>query len=119
MNTSHNEPWLERSLALLDQSADALDAATLSKLTRARHAALAQPRQRHWQLGLVAVACTAVLALAIGLVGRHSPSTQVPSTATLDAPAIDAIASDDDTLDLSEDLDFYAWLDAQQNHGEG
>jgi hypothetical protein len=120
MNTPrNNEPWLERSLALLQQSADGLDAATLSRLNRARQAALAQPRyvaRRWWG---AAAACAVALVLALGLAQRDRmpPPLAAPSA---DAGVIDALVSDDDSADeMVDDLDFYAWLDAQQHDDEG
>ncbi|HEU4665567.1 MAG TPA: hypothetical protein VFS55_16175 [Dokdonella sp.] len=120
MTTPPREPWLDRSLALLDRSAEALDAATLSRLNRARQAALAQARPRHWHIGAALAAATA-LALAIGLVGRGLAPVPAPPTAhaVSDGGALNALADDDDSLELSEDLDFYAWFDAQQHDVDG
>lgn len=121
MTTPPREPWLDRSLALLDQSAESLDAATLSRLNRARQAALVQPRLRHWRIGLVLAGATAV-ALAIGVGHRgFAPLPPLPAehAAVADGGALDALAADDDSLELTEDLDFYAWLDAQQHDVDG
>ncbi|MBA8883676.1 hypothetical protein [Dokdonella fugitiva] len=119
MNTPPREPWLDRSLALLDQSAESLDAATLSRLNRARQAALVQPTLRHWRVGL-ALAGTAALALMIGIGHRAlAPATRMPPEhVTGQATALDVLA-DDDGLELSEDLDFYAWFDAEQDDVDG
>jgi hypothetical protein len=116
MNVPHDDArWVDRATALLDASAEDLDAATLSRLNRARQAALAvRPgRWRPWTLGAgLAGAAAAMLAIAIGLSGRiDAPATH--AAAPLDASDIDVLASDDDTLDLSENLDFYAWLESQ------
>lgn len=113
-----SEPWLDRSIALLDQSADALDAATLSRLTQARHAAAAHARVRRsrWWIGAAGAACAAALVLAFGLHPWRDPPAGTPVAAV----AVDALATDDDNLDLYQDLDFYAWLDAdEQRGGEG
>jgi hypothetical protein len=113
-----NEDWLDRAKALLDDSADNLDAATLSRLNRARQAALATrrkgPSRWAWSAAL-AGAAAAVFALAIGLNQRAGapPSTPVSS---LQAGDIDVLTSDDD-LDLAENLDFYAWLEKQPAGG--
>ena len=59
-----------------------------------------------------------MLAIAIGLHGRiDAPSSQ--AAAPLDATDIDVLSSDDDTLDLSENLDFYAWLESQPADAHG
>ena len=117
MSHTPREPWLDRSIALLDESADALDAATLSRLTQARHAAaaLVPARRSRWWIGLAGATCAAALALGIGLRSPHAP----PAGAAAAPAAIDALAADDDDLDMYSDLDFYAWLDAEQHGGEG
>jgi hypothetical protein len=122
MNVPHDDArWVDRATALLDASANNLDAATLSRLNRARHAALAaRPgRWRPWTIGAgLAGAAAAMLAIAIGLHGLiGAPMTH--AAAPLDASDIDVLASDDDTLDLSENLDFYAWLETQPADAHG
>lgn len=121
MNTPRNEePWVERAIALLQQSADGLDAATLSRLNRARQAALAQPRRLMPRMWGVAAACAVALVLALGL-GRRDllPEPPPSAVATADIGAIDALASEDDNAEMVDDLDFYAWLDAQQHDDQG
>ena len=113
-----DERWLERAKALLDDSADNLDAATLSRLNRARQAALATRRKgpSRWALSAaLAGAAAAVFALAIGLHQRGAVVPNAPSTG-LEAGDIDVMTSDDD-LDLAENLDFYAWLEKQPAGG--
>ena len=78
MNTPRdNEAWLERSLALLQQSADGLDAATLSRLNRARQAALAQSRRATHLWWSAAFAGAFALVLALGVV-RHDVAPVAP-----------------------------------------
>lgn len=117
MNTSDNEAWVERALTLLDQSADALDAATLSRLNRARQAALAQRHRATWPIwmGGGLGACALALVVAFGVAQRTPLQSPVAIDAASDADAVAA----DDNLDLYENLDFYAWLDAQQQDGDG
>ena len=121
MNTPRNdEPWVDRAIALLQQSADGLDAATLSRLNRARQAALAQPRRMMPRMWGFAAACAVALVLALGL-GRRDLSPDPPpvTVPVADIGAIDALASDDENAEMVDDLDFYAWLDAQQHDDEG
>jgi len=117
----HDEAWIERATALLDRSAENLDAATLSRLNRARQAALAQrrvaARQWIWGAGL-AGAAAAVFALALGLHHRAETPHLAPA-APLQAGDIDYLTSDDETLDLYENLDFYAWLEAHAGDPSG
>lgn len=124
MNQPHEgENWIERATALLDRSADNLDAATLSRLTRARHAALAQrraiPRRWAWCAGL-AGAAVALFGVAVGLHHRFDASgTSATTSAPFQAGDIDLLTSDDDTLDLYENIDFYAWLEKQPGDPRG
>jgi ferric-dicitrate binding protein FerR (iron transport regulator) len=124
MNQPHeNENWIERAQALLDESADNLDAATLSRLNRARQAALAQrrgvPRRWAWSAAL-AGAAVALFGVAVGLHHRFdAPGIGTPTTVPLQAGDIDFLTSDDDALDLYENLDFYAWLEKQNGDPRG
>ena len=114
MSEFDKQPWIRRARELLDDSAQALDAATLSRLNRARQAALGAGRARRllpaWAPAL-GFACSAVLLLAIVLwPHRHgaAPSPHAPVVAA-DAD----FASPDDSIEFYQNLDFYAWLDAQ------
>lgn len=100
-----------RLRAVLEQSAQTLDAATLSRLNRARQAALAaaMPRQR-WSLPLrwgVAFAASAMLAVVL------LPALQTaPVAAPTSSEDFAMIAAEVEPA-LLEDLEFYAWLDSQ------
>lgn len=120
MNDHSNEPWVERAVALLDESTDAFDAATLSRLNRARQVALAQrrPTLSGWMIGTGLAGAALALVLAFGLGQHHALSPLGPPVAIEQVGDADALASDDN-LDLYENLDFYAWLDAQQQDGNG
>jgi len=114
MNPLPSEPWLARALALLDESAASMDAASRARLVRARDAALAQRRRhRHGRViggGLAGVALA--LALVAGIGHRHDAAL-VPD-ARVQGADVDADASGVDAIDLYENLDFYVWLDAEQ-----
>jgi hypothetical protein len=123
VNRPHDDDaWIGRATMLLDESVDNLDAATLSQLNRARQAALAAGRKRParwaWGAGL-AGAVAAVFGLAIGL--HHEPEATLPPIAAtpLQAGDIDLLTSDDDAIDLAENLDFYAWLEKQPDGPSG
>jgi hypothetical protein len=121
MNEPRNdEAWIARAAALLDESTENLDAATLSRLNQARHAAIAQPRSalRPWAFGAgLAGVAVALFGVAVGLhrFDAPGPAASVP----LQAGDIDVVTSDDDTLDLYENLDFYAWLETQPGDSNG
>lgn len=109
--------WVSQAKSVLDQSAEALDGATLSRLNQARQAAMAQRRApRRWLLpaGLVS-ACLLLLAVFTwhGFVPATPGSAEFPLTAKTAASSdIDLVASDDGP-EFYQDLEFYAWLDAQ------
>ncbi|MBS0589197.1 MAG: hypothetical protein JSR65_01000 [Proteobacteria bacterium] len=124
MNDKHPLNWVDQATNLLDESARDLDAATLSRLNRARQTALEQHRRPRtagiWLLpaGLVS-AC--MLLLAVSFWQPHSRHDSPASAATTTAVATlsdTEVASEDATPEFYQDLDFYAWLDAQKG-GDG
>ena len=117
--TEHDEdPWTECIRQQLDQTARDLDAATLSRLNQSRQAALQvapRPMQQTWVWPvLLATACTLTLAVVIWPYGG-SDSVSAPTAATL--PDDFTMLAGDEQLDLYQELDFYAWLDAQPQSG--
>jgi hypothetical protein len=126
MNDFEQQPWVGDARALLDESAQTLDAASLSRLNRVRQAALAQRRQRkrmtRWlpALGL-ACSCALLLALAVWVPQqRVNPADAVPGahSAAAYSAETDAI-SGDDGIEFYQNLEFYAWLDAQEQESGG
>jgi hypothetical protein len=106
----------------LRRSAEDIDAATASRLNRVRQAALAEmPGRRRGGPWLVpALSTAAVTALAIGLWLTRDPGPGLRP----DAPvAVEAAGDMDlllaaDSLEMLEDLEFYAWLDADVSAAE-
>lgn len=125
MNDKHQptgQPaWIEQARILLDESARDLDAATLSRLNRARQVALDGGRTRTahpWLLGTgLASACALLLAVAV-----WQPHRRVEADGAATVPAATASSAEADNDEASpefyQDLEFYAWLDAQ-NPGSG
>lgn len=113
-----DQAWLNSVRQELDAAARDLDAATLSRLNRARQAALCEVGRKRrpllfWMPGLVAAMG---LTLAIGLWLRPGSETQVPE---LSDPAQDfAMLANPDDLKMYDDLEFYAWLDSQQSSSD-
>jgi len=112
--------WTSQAKALLDASADGLDAATLSRLNRARQAALAQrhPVAMRWFMAAgLASACALLLAVAVwhGRAGAPPVPDDI-NVAVANSDDTDPLAEDDD---FYADLDFYAWLDAQDQDPPG
>lgn len=111
---------------LLRQAGEELDAATLSRLNRARQRALGEyDRARHRPLGFgggwqAAVAAAAVAVVAVALWTSRSPTPAIPEpTAAVQVPAdvphpeqaadLEAVFTSDN-LELIENLEFYEWL---------
>jgi hypothetical protein len=125
MNEFDDLGWISRTKVLLDESAEGLDAATLSRLNRTRQAALerARPRaDRRWFLpaGLVS-ACGLVLAVAVWHARAPDDAARLPElpfSASSNGADVDLVSSDD-SLELYQDLEFYAWLDAQDQGSDG
>lgn len=108
-----------RLRAALEDSARGIDAASLSRLNRARQAALAaaQPRRTRWlqPLGwMVGAAACAVLAIALLPMLVSGPVPVAPA----EAPAEFAVLTEEVDPALLADLEFYAWLDSQAGDDE-
>jgi hypothetical protein len=122
-----NEARLARRAGeLLRASAEELDGATRARLNRARQRALAaapgtqHPARRYW---VPATAAAAVAGLAVVLVRAPGPepATGPAPPAVAAAPAADLVvllASSADDLEMLEDLEFYAWADADATPAE-
>jgi len=119
--------WIAQARELLAQSTDGLDAATLSRLNRGRQVALAMRARRTprvWLLPGLAGACAMLLAVAIFVPHRSGTTTTEfgrtsgVSGDTVPTEGADALGSDD-SVEFYQDLDFYAWLDAQGKDGAG
>lgn len=108
--------WTDQARRLLDASTQALDAATLSRLNRARQQALAAAAPARaalrWSRRL-AVAASLLLAAVILWPGTMRDT--VSSGASTLSPE-DAELLADGELEMTDDLEFYAWLDADGEH---
>jgi hypothetical protein len=114
-NEQDKTPFEQRAAELLRESADSIDAATRSKLTQARHAALENISTRPAWLDLRflapggAVAAAAVVAMLLWSGVVHGPARETGG-------AFDDIEllADADAYDISQetDLDFIEWAAA-------
>lgn len=120
------EQSLLRGTASLIQSKDAaLDSATLSRLHKARYAALEKHRTHHWRWMSVGGAVTAAALLTVVLqVTQDVPSlshqeslTQLVESEPENIDDLEMLASAAD-LELLEDLEFYLWLEKHDRAGE-
>jgi negative regulator of sigma E activity len=106
-----------RTKRLFDDSVAGLDAATRSRLTQARHRALAElPAKgaRAWRFPLVPVgvaAATVLVAWFTVLNVPSSPDSAVPATAAL--ADLEILLGEEDLELLDEELEFYGWLEEQ------
>jgi hypothetical protein len=121
MQHDPDEEFAKRAGNLLRRGADGIDAATASRLTRARHAALASragtaaPALR-W---LPVLSTAAVGALAVGLwLAREQPAGEPAAAPVLETAADLDLLLAGDNLEMLEDLEFYAWLDAERSAAE-
>lgn len=108
-------PWLDATRRALDDDAASLDAATVSRLNRARQAALdaaRAPRRARWLLP-AAFAAAACGALALAIVPRMMAPAVVPPAMAETGADFELLATGEE-LTLYQDLEFYAWLDSQQ-----
>ena len=115
MSDDNGDSKLERrAKRLFDDSVAALDAATRSKLTQARHRALeeqASMRDRGWRSSLVPAGTVAATALVAWLVVWQAPVTDPVQTESLGD--LEILLGEEDLEMLDEELEFYGWLEAQ------
>ena len=120
MNASDPQSWLADARASLDESTQSFDAATLSRLNQARQAALAQRRSRGlrgWWLPAAGLATSCALLFAVI---AWYPSGRLAVPAAPARPFVsDAEIAADDGIEFYQDLEFYAWLDAQEQESGG
>ena len=101
-----------RTKRLFDDSVAALDAATRSRLTQARHRALEErPAARHgWRWSLVPAGTLAATALVAWVIVGQGPSDPMEATALGD---LEILLGEEDIEMLDEELEFYGWLEEQ------
>ena len=113
----------ERSRALFQESVDGLDMAMRSRLTQARHAALAATGRRAWILRMPfvtpAAGVTVAAALAFALwfatpLGNHHGGVSADAQSNfedLDLVASSEEGSGDAIEMLQDDIEFYNWAE--------
>lgn len=104
-----------RAKRAFDDSVAALDAATRSRLTQARHRALDEQthgRDGRWLSTLVPAGAAAALAVvAWFLIWQLPPVTGVVQEASLGD--LEILLGEEDLEMLDEELEFYGWLEEQ------
>ena len=107
-----DQQFADEAKSLFDDSVERLDAATLSALNRNRHAALERAQgarlwRRRW-VPVTGVAAAIVVAAMLALPG-NGVDTIPAGTTDMD------ILLGEDSIEMLEDLEFYAWLDLQED----
>ena len=103
--------------ATFDESVDSLDAATLSRLNRSRHAALAElarPRPR-WSRWVPATGVAAAVVLSFVLLQSPRDSSDVAHAVSVTDMEI---LLGEDSIEMLEDLEFYSWIDVADMEGD-
>ena len=113
---STDEAFSKQAKASFDETVEQLDGATLSKLNRARHAALAEMQQptRQWSRWMPATGVAAAALVAVMI---------LQNPAGIDEPLPAAVADmeillGEDSIDMLEDLEFYSWLDVVEQEND-
>jgi anti-sigma-K factor RskA len=122
MNDERMRELERKSRAAFDESVESIDAATRSRLARARAEALRElrDRRRNWRSAWVpaGVAAAAALASALLLVGDDATGpSAAPSLAALED--LDIVAGGEDLAMFAEDAEFYAWAADEIDDGVG
>lgn len=113
MNEERMRDLERKSRAAFDESVEAVDGATRSRLARARAEALSELRGRrlYWRSAWVpaGVAAAAALASALLVVGNEAAGPEAPpSLAALED--LDIVTDGEDLDMFGEDQEFYAWV---------
>ena len=119
---SRDEALERRAREVFDASVGELDAATTARLRAARHAAVTELQSRRrpvWRRWSLPVAMAASAALVGVLLWRAPAESPGPVAGPVPAAAMDAIemVADDDLEMVTEDLEFYAWLEQAEPAG--
>jgi negative regulator of sigma E activity len=112
-----NQDFEKRTRELLEQSTARLDGRTLSRLTQARHAALAQreqPARAWWRTWMPAGAAAAAAVLAVMVWTRPGiePRVQVANAGNA-FEDMDLIVDAPDFVGDAEDVEFYEWASGE------
>ena len=111
----HPDDFLRQVKNSLDESVEQIEAATLTRLRAARRTAIEAgqaSRQPAWLLPAGGLATVAVVtALAVNLLISTPESAAMPGLEDM------ALMADSEELEFYEELDFYIWLDNEQNAG--
>jgi hypothetical protein len=114
-NDNDGSNFERRAKRVFDDSVAALDAATRSKLTQARHRALeeqASARDYGWRSSLVPAGTLAATAVVAWLVVWQAPPP-TPDVSNAALPDLEILLGEEDLQMLDEEIEFYGWLEEQ------
>jgi negative regulator of sigma E activity len=120
---SENEPteFEKKTREVLEESASRLDGATRSRLTQARHAALAQLEkpERAWWRSYAPIGAAAAAVLAAVIITRRDDETTLASQDGDEFEDLELLADAEapDFFDEHEDADFYEWAAGEIDDG--
>jgi len=106
-----DEKLIEQITERLDTSIERLDGATRSRLTQARHRALAARHRNSWIFPAAGSAVLASVITAMVWLG-HTPDVKPTYSAT----DFEMLTSSD-SMELYQNVEFLQWLDAQEGNG--
>jgi len=121
MKKPHQDEELARQAKeLFDDSVERLDAATLSRLNRSRHEALAEIERSksvgHWARWVPATGVAAAAVVAVVVWQGVPVEGPLPSA----GPVTDfEILIGEDSLEMLEDLEFYSWIEPSDLQTDG
>lgn len=117
---SKDERLVDSAKQLFDDSVESLDAATLSRLNKGRHDALAELHNtktaRQWLRWMPATGVAAAALVTVMLM--RGPAGVDLSPAPVTASDFE-ILMEDENLEMLEDLEFYSWIDTSDLAGSG
>lgn len=110
MMNKPDDTFEQQAKATFDESVDKLDAATLSRLNRSRHKALAElQRPRHqWTHWMPATGVAAAVLVAVMMLQSPTAVDDFPAAANVTDMEI---LLGEDSIEMLEDLEFYSWID--------
>jgi hypothetical protein len=115
MNDERHSGLELRTKRAFDDSVAALDAATRSRLTEARHRALEElspQRRESWRTSLLPVGALAATALVAWFVVWQPPSNPA-AVQSAQLGDLEILLGEEDLEMLDEEIEFYSWIEEQ------
>ena len=112
-----DDAFERQAKATFDESVDKLDAATLSRLNRGRHEALAELQRPgyRWSQWMPATGVAAAVLVAVILLQSPSGVDDFPDAANVTDMEI---LLGEDSIEMLEELEFYSWIDTADIDGD-